>query len=186
MQLPNFVKQTTLVTALVGAGLVGLSATAKANTQPPTLHSNLAQSAVPNSASYPELASPTYLSQAVRIYAPVREYRTLPPGYRRVVIRNRVFYTNDDRTYFGYSPARRSFVVLNPNSFTYAPAPVYRPARTRAYVNPNPGLGYTVLPPGYRRVVIRNRVFYTNNNRDYLGYSPSRRQYVIINPFSFF
>ncbi|MGB8698968.1 MAG: hypothetical protein WCD18_06090, partial [Thermosynechococcaceae cyanobacterium] len=65
------------------------------------------------------------------------------------------------------------------------PAPVYYRPPAPVYYAP-PVSGYRSIPSGYRRVVIRNRVFYTRDNRTYLGYSPSRQLFVVLNPFSFF
>jgi hypothetical protein len=45
-----------------------------------------------------------------------QEYRYLPSGCRRVVIRQRVYYTNND-VYFVYSPIRNVYIVANPWSW---------------------------------------------------------------------
>jgi hypothetical protein len=43
-----------------------------------------------------------------------QEYRALPYGCRRVVIREKVYYTNND-VYFVYSPIRDVYIVVNPS-----------------------------------------------------------------------
>jgi hypothetical protein len=43
---------------------------------------------------------------------PRNEVVTLPYGCRKVVIRDRTYYTRDD-VYYAYSPERRAYVVVN-------------------------------------------------------------------------
>lgn len=42
------------------------------------------------------------------------KYRTLPYGCRRVVIRERTYYTLNHQTYFVFSPLRNVYVVVDP------------------------------------------------------------------------
>lgn len=47
-----------------------------------------------------------------RIYPGTRVVR-LPDGCRRVVYRDRTYYTRDNNVYYSYDPVRRGFVVVN-------------------------------------------------------------------------
>lgn len=42
-----------------------------------------------------------------------RSFSRLPHGYRRVVARNRTYYTQDNDAYYSYNPYSRSYVLIN-------------------------------------------------------------------------
>ncbi len=44
------------------------------------------------------------------------EVRNLPPGCRKVVVRDRTYYTRDN-VYYTYNPERRAYIVVNLPSF---------------------------------------------------------------------
>lgn len=54
-----------------------------------------------------------YNNRANNRYNYQRSYTRLPNGYRRVVVRNRTYYTYDNNAYYAYSPNSRSFVLIN-------------------------------------------------------------------------
>jgi hypothetical protein len=42
-----------------------------------------------------------------------RSFARLPNGYRRVMYRNRPYYTSNNDAYYSYNPSTRSFVLIN-------------------------------------------------------------------------
>jgi hypothetical protein len=42
-----------------------------------------------------------------------RSFSRLPNGYRRFISQNRTYYTQDNQAYYSYSPASRSYVLIN-------------------------------------------------------------------------
>jgi hypothetical protein len=49
-----------------------------------------------------------------------------------------------------------------------------------------PGATYSALPSGCRRVYVRNRPYYTRDNKTFFTYLPTRRLYMVVNPLSWF
>jgi hypothetical protein len=59
--------------------------------------------------------------------------------------------------------------------------------RSRRTVRYNPGSYYSSIPSGCRRVVVRQRAYYTPDNQVFFTYSPARNVYIVVNnPFRFF
>jgi hypothetical protein len=58
-------------------------------------------------------------------------------------------------------------------------------SRPRAYYY-NPGSHHAALPSGCRKVVVRQRTYYTRDNNVFFTYNPARNIYIVVNPFSFF
>jgi hypothetical protein len=54
----------------------------------------------------------TYIPDRYRVY-PRSTIVRLPYGCRRVVHRDRTYYTRDNDTYYSYDPVRRGYVVVN-------------------------------------------------------------------------
>jgi hypothetical protein len=59
-------------------------------------------------------------------------------------------------------------------------------SRPRIYYY-NPGSYHAALPSGCRRVVVRQRAYYTPDNNVFFTYNPARNVYIVVNnPFRFF
>jgi hypothetical protein len=90
-------------------------------------------------------------------------------------------YRNDYRHHDGRYDARYDYDRYDNDAI------LRNNGRSRRAVRYYNGSSYASLPSGCRRVVVRQRAYYTPDNRVFFTYNPARNIYIVVNnPFRFF